>query len=370
MPLNRRHFLFGTLAAPVLAAAKTPSKKAAAPERPNIVLIVAEEIGAYMVGCYGNAEVHTPNIDRLSQMGVRFHASFSCAPIVPDQAGFAAAGYNCSRSTSAAQAGAFLDQQAAAKPFFLAVAWPSPNAVAPSQKNVDLYAQTAFETVGWNPVASNATHKEMMHDVAGNLRKYAAALTTLDDELTALTSKLQKLGVWENTLMIFASNGGYLLGRHGLWGDATASVPVNLYEEIVRTPLIWSWPIKFPPQTVRTEVVNSNDLMPALCELTGVAPPPGSHVPSYLTFVYGRHLGKKQSWPDIALGRIRDAEMARDDRYKLILRGQGKGPNEVYDETVDPKEQDNQFDNPKFSATRERLTSQLTAWRGAQKSGA
>jgi hypothetical protein len=44
MPLNRRHFLFGALAAPVLAA----TKKHAAVERPNIVLIVAEELGAYM----------------------------------------------------------------------------------------------------------------------------------------------------------------------------------------------------------------------------------------------------------------------------------------------------------------------------------
>jgi hypothetical protein len=86
--------------------------------------------------------------------------------------------------------------------------------------------------------------------------------------------------------------------------------------------------------------------------------------------VYGRRLGKKQSWPDLAFGRIRDAEMARDDRYKLILRNQGKGANELYDETADPKEQTNQADNPKFVGMRQRLTAQLTAWRGAPKPGA
>jgi hypothetical protein len=89
--------------------------------------------------------------------------------------------------------------------------------------------------------------------------------------------------------------------------------------------------------------------------------------------VYGRRLGKKQSWPDIAFGRIRDAEMARDDRYKLILRGgssMGKGANELYDETTDPKEQTNQVDNPKFVSMRERLTGQLTAWRSGRKAGA
>jgi hypothetical protein len=41
----------------------------------------------------------------------------------------------------------------------------------------------------------------------------------------------------------------------------------------------------------------------------------------------------------------------------------------LYDETADPKEQVNQVDNPKFVIMRERLTGQLTAWRGAQKAG-
>jgi arylsulfatase A-like enzyme len=366
MPLHRRHFLFGTLAAPVLAA----TKNRAAAERPNIVLILAEELGAYMVGCYGNSEVQTPGIDRLAQTGVRFHNSFCCSPVAPDPAAFTAAGYNCGRSASAAQAGEFLDAQAPAKPFFLVSAWPSPNAVTVPQKNLDLYANTAFETVGWSPATPAATHREMLRDVPRNLRKYAAALTTLDEQIPALLSKLQKRGVWDNTLIVFTSNGGYLLGRHGLWGDATASDPVNLYEEVVRTPLIWTCPSRFPPQTVRNEVVNSYDLMPALCQLTGVAPPAGSHVPSYLAFVYSRRLGKKESWPDVALGRIRDAEMARDDRYKLILRNQGKGANELYDETVDPKEQINQADNTKFAIMRDRLTGQLASWRGAQKAGA
>ena len=230
-----------------------------------------------------------------------------------------------------------------------------------------MYAQTGFETVGWDALAANATHKEMLDDVPGNLRKYAAALTTLDEQIPALLAKLQQRGVWDNTLIVFTSNGGYLLGRHGLWGDTTASDPVNMFEEAVRTPLIWACASRFPPQTVRNEVVNSYDLMPALCELSGVAPPAGSHVPSYLPFVYGRRLGKKQSWPDVALGRIRDTEMARDDRYKLILRNQGKGANELYDETADPKEQTNQFDNTHFSIMRDLLGGQLTAWRGVSQ---
>jgi len=365
MPLNRRHFLFGSLAAPVLAA----TKKQPVVQHPNIVLIVAEDLGAYMLGCYGNAEVHTPNIDRLALTGVRFSSRFSCAPVAADQRAFAKAGYNCSRSVSAAQVGEFLDAQGPAKPFFLAIAWPSPNSVEPPQKNLDLYAKTGFETIGWDSGAPNATHREMLRNIPVNLRKYAAALTTLDDQIPALVAKLQQRGVWDNTVVVFTSNGGYLLGRHGLWGDATASDPPNLYEEVVRTPLIWAWPSRFPPQTLRNDVVNSYDLMPALCELAGVAPPAGSHVPSFLTFVYGRRMGKKQTWPDLAFGRIGVAEMARNDRYKLILRNEGKGASELYDETTDPKEQINLVDTPKYLNMRERLASQLATWRGGPKAG-
>ena len=345
------------------------NRKRVEPAHPNIVLILAEDLGAYMVGCYGNAMVHTPNIDRLAQIGVRFHASFSVAAAAPDQAPFSAAGYNCGRAGSAAEAGTFLDAQAPGKPFFLTVAWPSPNAVEAPAKNLDLYATAAFESIGWDSAAPHATHPEMLRDVPGNLRKYAAALTTLDEQIPPLLASIHRRGVWDNTLVVFASKGGYLLGRHGLWGDATASDPPNLYEEVVRTPLIWSCASLFPPQTVRNEVVNSYDLVPSLCAVAGATPPAGGYRQSYLTFAYGRRLGKKETWRDLAFGRVRDTEMARDDRYKLVAHNQGKGPNELYDETADPQEQENQVDNPKFVSMRDRLKGQLAAWRGQAGKG-
>ena len=40
--------------------------------RPNIVLILADDLGYGSLGCYGNAEVETPNIDRLAASGMRF----------------------------------------------------------------------------------------------------------------------------------------------------------------------------------------------------------------------------------------------------------------------------------------------------------
>ncbi len=364
MQLNRRYFLLGTLAAPVLAASKkAANKKQVEVERPNIVLVVAEEVGAYMVGCYGNVEIHTPNVDRLAQTGVRFADSFSCSPVALDQGPFSAAGYNCAHSLGPAKAGEFLDAQAPAKPFFVTIAWPSPNATEATRKNIDLYKDTDFESVGWEAPSSTATNRNMLRDIKGNMRKYAASLTTLDDQLAALRAKLDERKVAENTLIIFTSNGGYLLGRHGMWGGAGASNPPNMYEEVVRTPLIWTWPSRFPPQTVRNDVVSSYDLLPALYDLAGLNAPAGMGY-SYLPFVYGRRLGKNEAWPNVAFGRYQNTEMARDDRYKLVVHDQGKGPGELYDESADAREQNNQIDSPKFANMKDRLLTELNAWRG------
>src|SRR5581483_1923673 len=197
MPLNRRHFLFGSLALPAFAA-----KKSAPAQRPNIVLVIADDLGAYMLGCYGNQEVRTPNIDHLALTGVRFAHHFSTGFEPPSIAAFAAAEYNCGSADSSAKAAGFLDAQAPAKPFFLAVVWPSPFQVTPSQKNLAAYATVNFEALGWDPPAANATNKEMMSDLPGNLRKYAAAVTTLDEQIAELLAKLQQRGVADDTLVI------------------------------------------------------------------------------------------------------------------------------------------------------------------------
>jgi arylsulfatase A-like enzyme len=52
--------------------------------RPNVVLILTDNQGAWTLGCYGNPDIHTPNIDRLASQGMRFTRAFSpngvCSP--------------------------------------------------------------------------------------------------------------------------------------------------------------------------------------------------------------------------------------------------------------------------------------------------
>ena len=57
--------------------------------------------------------------------------------------------------------------------------------------------------------------------------------------------------------------------------------------------------------------------------------------------------------------------MARDGRYKLVLRNNGNGPNEFFDLANDPREKVNQYENPKFLLERAQMTRAIEGWRRA-----
>ncbi|MBI1371292.1 MAG: sulfatase-like hydrolase/transferase [Phycisphaera sp.] len=61
----------------MMVAAPRVSTVAAPPSRPNIVVIMADDLGYSDIGCYG-AEIHTPNLDRLAQQGLRFKQFYNC----------------------------------------------------------------------------------------------------------------------------------------------------------------------------------------------------------------------------------------------------------------------------------------------------
>ena len=55
------------------------------PDRPNIMIILADDMGYSDLGCYGG-EIQTPNIDKLANTGVRFTQFYNCARCCPSRA--------------------------------------------------------------------------------------------------------------------------------------------------------------------------------------------------------------------------------------------------------------------------------------------
>lgn len=390
--LSRRHFFFGSLALPAVAA-RNPVV-----ERPSVLLLVAGSVPSWVLGVYGNKEFRTPNLDRLAQTGTRFLNHISAAPEpgpgratlvtgrTPMQLGEAApaagdatlasllggAGYGCHAAGGAVPADVakdtlkLLDAQRPDAPFFIEAAFAGlqePYAGVPP-RYAEQYAGTNFNGLGYEQAVANAREgREMLAAPVAGLRQYGAALSALDDSAGAIVGGLRERKLADSTLVIFTASCGSLLGRHGLWGAGDASAPPNMFEESVRTPLFWSWLGRTPAQGSRPEVVSAYDLVPSVCEVAGIAVPARNLCGrSYVALATGKRLPKKQPWRNTVFARYRNTAMAREDRYKLIERDGGKGAGELYDLTVDPREKTNQYANEQFVTVRTTLSGELARW--------
>lgn len=76
--MNFHLFLRGVLAIVAVAIASTACAQSA---RPNVVFILTDNQGAWTLGCYGNKDVRSPNIDRLAAEGVRFTRAYANNPV-------------------------------------------------------------------------------------------------------------------------------------------------------------------------------------------------------------------------------------------------------------------------------------------------
>ena len=374
MNLTRRHFFFGSLALPTLAAAKPLG------EQPNVLLILVDGLPSWILGCYGNREVRTPHIDLLAQTGTRFLNHYACAPVADKARAslltgrttmqlkdsgevtleklLGGIGYACGTRADGAEAARFLDAQSAAKPFFLTAAL-APYASLPE---AGPYAQAKLDTFAQEAAAKNAARgKEMLGaPLLANLRRVAAATTALDLEIGALVAKITQKKLLDNTLIILTSPCGSLFGRHGLWASGDASDPVNMYEEAIATPMVWSWSGHVVPLATRPEVVSAYDLVPTICDITPAQLPERNLCGrSYLALAGGKPLPKKQPWRTTVFAQYGNTAMARSDRYKLIARSEA---GELYDDKVDPREKLNQYDNPQFMTVKASLQAELGKW--------
>src|SRR4051812_38467430 len=64
-----------------LVLAKPATSCAADPSRPNVILILMDDLGWADLGCYGSTYHKSPNIDRLAAEGMRFTQAYAACPV-------------------------------------------------------------------------------------------------------------------------------------------------------------------------------------------------------------------------------------------------------------------------------------------------
>ncbi|MFC2102307.1 arylsulfatase [Bacteroidota bacterium] len=107
---------------------------------------------------------------------------------------------------------------------------------------------------------------------------YAAMISCLDEQVGMLVETLKKLGIYDNTLIIFTSDNGpsYTGGTDSPWFSSGGELPVDygrgkgfLYEGGIRVPMIASWPGNITPGTVNDAITSFQDILPTFRDITG-----------------------------------------------------------------------------------------------------
>ena len=186
-------------------------------------------------------------------------------------------------------------------------------------------------------------------DVMGpeGIREFAAVyhgmVKYIDDQVGRVLGKLDELGLAENTLVIFTSDHGDMVGAHGCIGKSISS----FYDDLVRVPLAMRLPGRIRPGTVVKEPVSQVDFMPTILEYVGQPVPDEAHGRSLRPLIEGRGV----PWRDYAFCQRADRlRMLRTERYKYCF-GLRPPMCALYDLAEDPNEDVNLARDADHAAT-------------------
>jgi len=164
------------------------------------------------------------------------------------------------------------------QPFFLAVGFVRPhfpfvsteNALAPYQSDKLIVPGFPADDHADVPPQSIDTVQEFDDEPIQKLRRgYYGAIGFMDQQVGRLLAELDRLQLRDNTIVVFISDHGYMLGEHQMWKKS------KLWEEAIRVPVIVSAPGK--QQGVRCEhTIELIDLYPTLAELAGLPKEPAA----------------------------------------------------------------------------------------------
>lgn len=187
-------------------------------------------------------------------------------------------------------------------------------------------------------------------------RNYAGLCTQVDEAVGRILWTLEATGQAENTIIVFTSDHGEMMGSHSLFGKSV------MYEEAVRVPLLLRVPFrKQRPMLVR-QPVSHISLVPTLLELLGRKPPENLPGRSLLPLIENRHQRQEDvfiEWhtpPDGPAERT----IVTPDGWKLVLSD--KDNSLLFNRLKDPLELRNLYYDSSHAQTVRSLRSRIAAW--------
>jgi len=257
------------------------------------------------------------------------------------------------------------------KPFFLACGFVRPHVplVAPA-KYFDLYERDAMEApvvpeddledvpqIIRNYKRNSTTYGVTPELHKGLLEAYYASISYMDAQVGRVLDVLEELGLEENTIVVFTSDHGYMLGHHHKFQKQ------HLFEESTRVPFIVSVPwIKKQHGKATKHITELIDLYPTLADLSGLKAPKNLHGESLALLLKNP---SSAGWrKDLAFTISRNGgESIRTHDWRYTHWGYGEKGQELYDLKKDPGEFTNLVGDPKYSASMKKLKKKLLSKR-------
>jgi arylsulfatase A-like enzyme len=184
---------------------------------------------------------------------------------------------------------------------------------------------------------------------------YYGAIAHVDYQVGRILSELDKLGMANNTLILFTADHGNMLGDRGRMFKTV------MYEGSSHVPLLWRAPqsTRAPKSNVIDKVVQNTDLLPSILETAGLPIPEGVQGRSFVKLAGGAD----PNWKDRCYSQLRTG-MVRQGRYKFIDNSRNLSADfELYDLKNDPKEERNLAADARQKDRIEDYKRQLTSWR-------
>ncbi|MCA9046525.1 MAG: sulfatase-like hydrolase/transferase, partial [Planctomycetaceae bacterium] len=186
---------------------------------------------------------------------------------------------------------------------------------------------------------SDETARNLIHG-------YYACVSYTDAQIGKLLDELDRLKLSDNTIVVLWGDHGWNLGEHTLWCKHSC------YETSLHIPLVVRAPGIDAGQR-RTQLIESIDLYPTLCELAALTPPEHLQGQSFV----GLMKDASAEWKSSAISRFQNGDTIRTDAFRFTEYTNNKGKQTsqmLYDHDGDPNENEN------VAASRKRIVQQLT----------
>ena len=326
----------GLLTMPIIGAMMNPSNANAQknqPKKPNIIFILADDLGYAEIGCNGSDHYKTPNIDKLASQGLRFIHAYALPLSGPSRATLLTGRYSFrTGATNQDACSSVFTKAEKAIPYYLKPAGYVSTMIGkwgqlpddPSDFSFDQYLRFFGSGVYWtepgkkqnyrvdgadlllkeNEYMPDLMHKKMvefltknkntpffayysMSHVHGEIVRtpdskstttdfYDDNITYMDKLVGKLRTELDRLKLSDNTILIFFSDNG-TAGGHAeaatIGGRRLSGQKGSMLEGGSLEPLIVYWPGVTPVGKVSNDLISSTDFLPTFAEITGATLP-------------------------------------------------------------------------------------------------